>query len=75
MGLVSAYRYDKEQVSTDAANAEAALLHEAIEKQQLDHDYVLWILSTRNVFQLRATFECYKKKYGNSIDKVHPLFI
>ena len=73
MGLVSSYRYDKEMVDLNVAKLEAAKLHEAIKKKQLDHDDVVWILSTRNVFQLQATFEFYKQNYGNSIDQVWPL--
>lgn len=52
------------------ANSEAELLHEAIDKKQLDHDHVMWILSTRNVFHLRETFQCYKQKFGNPIEEV-----
>lgn len=70
VGLVSSFRYDKEVVDMDVANSEAALLHEAIEKKQLDHDSVLWVLGTRNIFQLRATFQCYKQNYGSPIDEV-----
>ncbi|KAM2065435.1 hypothetical protein ACFX16_028702 [Malus domestica] len=69
VGLVTSYRYDKQLVDTGIANSEASRLHEAIETKQYDHDHVVWILSTRNFFQLRATFECYKQKYGHSIDQ------
>ena len=68
--MVSSYRYDKEMVDLDGAKLEAAKLHEAINKKQLDHDDVVWILSTRNVHQLQATFDFYKQNYGNSIDQV-----
>ena len=68
--MVSSYRFDKEMVDLDVAKLEAAKLHEAINKKQLDHDDVVWILSTRNVYQLQATFEYYKQNYGNSIDQV-----
>ncbi|PHT41098.1 Annexin D3 [Capsicum baccatum] len=69
IGLVRSYRYDKELVDPDTANAEAAILREAIRTKQLDNDNFLIILSTRNVHQLRATFECYKQNYGFSIDQ------
>ncbi|XP_054813459.1 annexin D3-like [Prosopis cineraria] len=68
-GLVSSYRYDKEVVDPEAAMLEAARLNEAINKKQLDHDDVFWILSTRNVFQLRATFAYYKQLYGNPLEQ------
>ncbi|KAK2986478.1 hypothetical protein RJ640_025488 [Escallonia rubra] len=69
VGLVRSYRYDKEVVDSDVAEAEAAMLHEAIEAKQLDHDNVVLILGTRNIFQLKLTFECYKQNYGNHIDQ------
>ena len=70
VGLVSSYRYDREVVDSVVANSEASRLDEAIKAKQLDHDHVIWILSTRNAHQLRATFECYKRNYGNPIEKV-----
>ncbi|EOY19973.1 Annexin [Theobroma cacao] len=69
LGLVTSYRYDKELVDMDVANLEADRLHEAIKTKELAHDDVVYILSTRNFHQLRTTFECYRKKYGNPIDK------
>ncbi|PON49554.1 Annexin [Parasponia andersonii] len=69
VGLVSSYRYDKEVVDLVVANSEASKLHEAIKTKQLDHDNVIWILSTRNFYQLRATFESYKMTYGNPIEQ------
>ncbi|XP_059312235.1 annexin D3-like [Lycium ferocissimum] len=69
VGLVRSYRYDKELVDPSIANAEAAILREAIRAKQLDSDNFLLILSTRNVHQLRATFDCYKQNYGFSIDQ------
>ncbi|MBA0775864.1 hypothetical protein Gotri_010963 [Gossypium trilobum] len=69
VGLVTSYRYDKEVVDTDVANLEADRLHEAIKTKDLAHDDVVFILSTRNFYQLRTTFACYKKKHGNPIDK------
>ncbi|KAL5570373.1 hypothetical protein UlMin_026948 [Ulmus minor] len=69
VGLVSSYRHDKEVVDTVLAESEASQLHEAFKTKQLDHDHVVWILSTRNVFQLRETFGSYKLKYGNHINQ------
>lgn len=70
MGLVSSYRYDKEVVDSIVAILEADKMREAIETKHLDRDDFLWILSTRNVFQLKATFQYYQQKYGNSIYQV-----
>ncbi|KAL5760312.1 hypothetical protein ACOSP7_018824 [Xanthoceras sorbifolium] len=69
LGLVSSFRYDKEMVYLDVANLEATKLHEAIKAKQLDHDQVVYILATRNFHQLKATFRCYKRNYGNSIEQ------
>ncbi|KAF5729311.1 annexin D3 [Tripterygium wilfordii] len=69
VGLVGSYRYDKELVDIDVADAEASRLREAIQAKQLDHEDVVYLLSTRNVHQLRATFEYYKQRYGNDIDQ------
>lgn len=70
IGLIRSYRYDKELVDPTIANKEAAILRETIRTKQLDSDNFLLILSTRNAYQLRATFECYKQNYGFSIDQV-----
>ncbi|KAG8391149.1 hypothetical protein BUALT_Bualt01G0157800 [Buddleja alternifolia] len=67
--LVSSYRYDKEVVDSTIANTEAAKLHEAIKAKKLDDDELVSILSTRNIFQLRETFQRYKDNYGKSIDQ------
>ncbi|CDP17932.1 unnamed protein product [Coffea canephora] len=67
--LISSYRFNKEVVNFSVANSEAATLHDAIKTGQLDHDDLVWILSTRNYFQLRETFKCYKNKYGSSIEQ------
>lgn len=73
VGIVSSYRYDKELVDMNIASLEAAKLHEAIKRKQLDHDDIVYVLSTRNVYQLRATFKCYQQKFGNPIDQVQLL--
>ena len=70
VGLVSSYRYDKQVVDPVAALLEAKRLHEAIIRKQLSHDDIIWILSTRNVFQLRETFAIYKQQFGNTLDQV-----
>lgn len=70
VGLVSSYRYDKVAVNLEVAKSEASKLHEAINSKQLDDDHIVWILSTRNLFQLRETFACYKQLHGNAIEEV-----
>ncbi|KAJ4971237.1 hypothetical protein NE237_004336 [Protea cynaroides] len=69
LGLVSSYRYDREVVDANLAHSEASVLHDAIEKKKLNADEVVLMLNTRNKYQLKATFECYRQNYGNSIYK------
>ncbi|KAI3781260.1 hypothetical protein L2E82_11269 [Cichorium intybus] len=67
VGLVSSFRFDGAVVDLDVATDEASKLQEAIALKQLDQDIVVWILSTRNPFQLKATFESYHHNFGNHI--------
>ncbi|KMT17067.1 hypothetical protein BVRB_2g041240 [Beta vulgaris subsp. vulgaris] len=69
VGLVSSYRYDKEMVDMTVAKLEAGHLYESIKKKELDHNHVMWILGTRNFFQLRATFASYKQEYSSTINQ------
>ncbi|CAN4126101.1 unnamed protein product [Withania somnifera] len=69
LSLVSSYRYNKELVDHSKANLEASKLREATRTKQLDCEELVLILSTRNIHQLKATFECYKQNYGFSIDQ------
>ncbi|CAA3032811.1 annexin D3, partial [Olea europaea subsp. europaea] len=41
----------------------------SLEQKILEDDDLVWILSTRNIFQLRATFQCYKGNYGKFLDE------
>lgn len=70
MGLVSSYRCNKEVVNSELAKSEASRLHAAINSKQLEDDDIVWILNTRNFFQLRATFACYRQLYGNALQEV-----
>ncbi|CAN0917078.1 Annexin D3 [Linum grandiflorum] len=67
VGLVRSYRYDKEVVDMNIAHSEASKLYEAIELKKLDEEDVLYILTTRNVYQLKATFDLYQDLSGNPI--------
>ncbi|XXG50464.1 hypothetical protein AAC387_Pa02g4467 [Persea americana] len=69
VGMVSSYRYDREEVDETVAKSEADLLHDAIENRNLDQEQVIWILGTRNRFQLKATFNCYHQDYGKPVDQ------
>ncbi|CAN1822739.1 Annexin D3 [Linum perenne] len=67
VGLVRSYRYDKELVDMNIAQSESSKLYEAIELKKLDDEDVVYILSTRNAYQLKATFELYEQLSGNPI--------
>ncbi|KAJ6811302.1 annexin D3-like [Iris pallida] len=69
MGLVTSYRYNGELVDEELARSEAATLHDAISMKQPDNEEVVRILGTRSKSQLKSTFNCYKEKYGTSIDE------
>ncbi|CAI8607494.1 unnamed protein product [Vicia faba] len=69
VGLVSSYRHDKVTVNSEVAKSEAEKLHEAIKNKQLDDDHIVWILCTRNFFQLRETFACYKELYSTTFEE------
>ncbi|KAL5994664.1 hypothetical protein ACLOJK_024717 [Asimina triloba] len=69
LSLVSSYRYDKEVVDEYVAKLEAGQLHEAVKKKHLDQEHILWILSTRNESQLKATFNFYNQDYGKPFEQ------
>lgn len=69
VGLVSSYRHNKVTVNLEVAKSEAEKLHEAINNKKLDDDHFVWILSTRNVFQIRETFASYKQLYGKTFEE------
>ncbi|XP_048140526.1 annexin-like protein RJ4 [Rhodamnia argentea] len=69
VGLVSAYRYEGEEINAGLANSEAVVLHKAIKDKALNHEEVIRILSTRSKAQLRATFNHYRDDQGTSITK------
>ncbi|CAM8970020.1 unnamed protein product [Rhodiola kirilowii] len=69
VSLVRSFRFDREVVDTNLAFSEAAELYECIKAGLLESDRFLWILTTRNVFQLRETFEIYQRSFKNSIEQ------
>lgn len=75
MTLATSFRFDKDMADTEVATIEAGMLREAITAKKLDHDHVLYILGTRSIYQLRATFVAYKQSYENTLDKVSLAFI
>lgn len=70
VALVSAYRYNGEEINAKLAKNEAEILHEAIKDKAFNNDEVIRILSTRSKAQLTATFNRYRDDQGISITKV-----
>ncbi|XP_068660048.1 annexin D3-like [Aristolochia californica] len=69
VSLVSSFRFDGEEADETEAQKEATTLQEAIKKNALAEDIVVWILSTRNKFHLKTVFDCYKKIFEISIEE------
>ncbi|KAE8659292.1 Annexin D6 [Hibiscus syriacus] len=65
--LVSAYRYEGDEVNTSLAKTEAKLLHEKISDKAYSDDDVIRVLGTRSKAQINAILNHYKKEYGNDI--------
>ncbi|XVE52265.1 hypothetical protein DITRI_Ditri02bG0109200 [Diplodiscus trichospermus] len=69
VALVSAFRYDGEEINTRLAHSEAKILHDAIKDKAFNHEEVIRILSTRNKMQIMATFNRYRDDQGTPISK------
>nr|AGG76002.1 annexin AnxGb6 [Gossypium barbadense] len=69
VALVSAFRYDGEEINTRVANSEAKVLHEAVKDKEFNHEEIIRILSTRSKMQLMATFNRYRDDHGTTITK------
>ncbi|RZB81917.1 annexin-like protein RJ4 isoform X1 [Glycine soja] len=69
VGLVTAYRYDGDEVNAKLAKTEADILHESIKEKKGNHEEAIRILTTRSKTQLLATFNRYRDDHGASITK------
>ncbi|PRQ55173.1 Annexin-like protein RJ4 [Rosa chinensis] len=69
VALVTAYRYDGNEINAKLANSEADILHDAIKDKAFNHEEIFRILSTRSKTQLMATFNKYRDDQGISISK------
>ncbi|KAK8505732.1 hypothetical protein V6N12_024715 [Hibiscus sabdariffa] len=74
IGLVSAIRYEGEEINKTLAKSEAKVLHEAIKDKELNNDEVIRILTTRSKLQLQLIFNVYREEQGTSITKVPESF-
>ncbi|KAK8508666.1 hypothetical protein V6N12_032662 [Hibiscus sabdariffa] len=70
--LVSAIRYEGEEINKTLAKSEAKVLHEAIKDKKLNNDEVIRILTTRSKLQLQLIFNVYREEQGTSITKNLP---
>lgn len=68
--LVSAYRYEGDEVNMTLAKSEAKLIHEKISDKKYNDDDLIRILATRSKAQINATLNQYKNDFGNDINKV-----
>ncbi|XP_010521553.1 PREDICTED: annexin-like protein RJ4 isoform X1 [Tarenaya hassleriana] len=70
VSLVTAFRYEGDEINLRVANSEAEILRVAVKEGVYSHDEVLRVLSTRSKSQLMATFNCYRDgNNGISITK------
>ncbi|KAJ6944465.1 annexin-like protein RJ4 isoform X1 [Populus alba x Populus x berolinensis] len=69
VGLVTAFRYEGDEINTRLTNSEADILHDAIKDKAFNHEDVIRILTTRSKAQLMATFNRYRDDHGSSITK------
>ncbi|KAE8697384.1 Annexin D2 [Hibiscus syriacus] len=67
--LVSAFRYEGDEVNLSLAKSEAKILREKISTKHYNDEEVIRILSTRSRAQLNATFNQYNSSIGNAINK------
>ncbi|XP_055809145.1 annexin Gh1-like [Solanum dulcamara] len=69
VSLVTALRYEGEEVNMELASDEAKILHEKISDKAYSDEELIRILSIRSKTQLNATFNQYNDKFGNAINK------
>ncbi|GLT33756.1 hypothetical protein SLA2020_083190 [Shorea laevis] len=67
--LVSAFRYDGDEVNMMLAKSEAKILHEKISDKAYNDEEIIRIISTRSKAQLNATLNHYNNAFGNAINK------
>ncbi|KAK4483617.1 hypothetical protein RD792_010817, partial [Penstemon davidsonii] len=67
--LVSAFRYEGDEVNMILAKSEAKILHEKICDKAYSDDELIRILTTRSKAQLNATVNHYNDQFGNAINK------
>ncbi|GMH10323.1 hypothetical protein Nepgr_012164 [Nepenthes gracilis] len=69
VAVVSAYKYDGDEIDETTAYSEAQALCDEIRNGESNHDEIIRIISTRSKHQLMATFNRFKDIHGTSITK------
>ncbi|KAG9129168.1 hypothetical protein Leryth_006445 [Lithospermum erythrorhizon] len=67
--LVTAFRYEGDEVNMTLARSEAKILHAKISEKAYSDDELIRILSTRSKAQINATLNHYNDHFGNAINK------
>ncbi|KAK8586694.1 hypothetical protein V6N12_021223 [Hibiscus sabdariffa] len=67
--LVSAFRYEGEEVNMSLAKAEAKILRDKISDKEYSDEEVIRIVTTRSRAQLNATLDHYNTAFGNFFNK------
>ncbi|KDP46839.1 hypothetical protein JCGZ_24048 [Jatropha curcas] len=67
--LVSAFRYEGDEVNMTLAKSEAKILHEKISHKAYSDEEIIRIIATRSKAQLNATLNHYNNAFGNAINK------
>ncbi|KAE8683168.1 Annexin-like protein RJ4 [Hibiscus syriacus] len=70
IALVSAFRYEGEEINKRLAKSEAKEVHETIKYIKLHNDDFIRIITSRSKTQLQATFNFYREGEGTSITKM-----
>ncbi|CAK9166703.1 unnamed protein product [Ilex paraguariensis] len=67
--LVSAFRYEGDDLNMTLAKSEAKILHEKISDKAYSDEELIRILTTRSKTQLNATLNHYNNHFGNAVNK------
>lgn len=68
--LITAFRYEGDEVNMMLAKSEAKILQQKISEKAYNDEEMIRILTTRSKAQLNATLNQYNNHFGNAINKV-----
>ncbi|KAG7022109.1 Annexin D8, partial [Cucurbita argyrosperma subsp. argyrosperma] len=69
VAIVSAYRYEGDEIDENTAIFEANILHDAVKGKAFNHEEIIRVFSTRSKPQLIATLNRYRDIHATSITK------